>query len=77
MFELLILCNYLFSVNSQLDCYVSDGRENKRNCGDEATESGRREPENIGGYKRKVYTWLPLQVMFRLLYLSAYRYVSF
>lgn len=31
----------------------SDGGKGERNCGDQATQSGWRESENVGGFERK------------------------
>lgn len=44
--------------NAKLSNVWSDGRKSERNCGDEATQFGRREPEDSGSFKRKVVSLL-------------------
>lgn len=45
-------CMVVSPFNAKLSNVWSDGRKSERNCGDEATQFGRREPEDSGSFKR-------------------------
>jgi hypothetical protein len=45
-------CMVVSPFNAKLSNVLSDGRKSDRNCGDEATQFGRREPEDSGSFKR-------------------------